>query len=135
MTFGSGISSTNQSMSNYSPLPDVLRDFVGSCRWTFAKTYAATWPHEYIVRERVDQTLFVQLVEHIRAHGYEGRFYAKPITYFDEAGRVYWTMGAPVEETIIVNRCMKEQTYEYRLKHGTLPDSRVPDAASVDSKG
>jgi hypothetical protein len=80
-----------------------------------------TWPHEYIVRERVDAALFVGLVEHIRAHGYEGKFYTKPITYFDEDGMVYWTMGAPVEETIIVNRCTKEQTYAYRLEHGTLP--------------
>jgi len=108
------------------PLPDGLRHFVEFCPWTFAKTYAATWPHEYIVRERVDESLFVQLVEHIRAHGYEGKFYAKPITYFDDDGRVYWTMGAPVEETIIVNRCTKEQTFEYRLKHGSLPGREVP---------
>ena len=37
---------------------------------------------------------------------------------------VYWTMGAAIEETTIVNRCKKEQTYEYRLKHGTLPESK-----------
>jgi len=41
--------------------------------------------------------------------------------YFDEDGLVYWTMGAPIEETIIINRCPKESTYEYRLKQGTLP--------------
>ena len=34
---------------------------------------------------------------------------------------VYWTMGAPIEETIIINRCKKEQTYEYRLLNGTIP--------------
>jgi len=28
-------------------------------------------------------------------------------------------MGAPVEETIIVNRCTREQTYAYRLEHWT----------------
>ena len=33
-------------------------------------------------------------------------------------------MGAPVEETTIVNRCAKEQTYEYRLEHGALPKSK-----------
>ena len=43
------------------------------------------------------------------------------ITYFDEGGLVYWTMGAPVEETEIINRCKKESSYEYRLAHGTLP--------------
>ncbi len=102
--------------------PSDLKAFVDEQQWTFAKTYAATWPHEYIVRERVDEGMFVMLVKHIRAHGYEGRFYRKPITYFDEDGLVYWTMGAPIEETIIVNRCTKEQTYEYRLKKGTLPE-------------
>jgi len=48
-------------------------------------------------------------------------FYKKKITYFDEDGLVYWTMGAPIEETTIINRCTKENTYEYRLKMGTLP--------------
>ena len=103
--------------------PPKIKAYVDTEAWTFAKTYAQTWPHEYLVRDRVDQGLFVQLVRHIRAHGYEGRFYRKPITYFDEDGLVYWTMGAPVEETIIVNRCKVEQTYAYRLKHGTLPES------------
>ena len=102
------------------PLPDDLLEFVQTARWTYAKTMPL-WPHEYIVRERVDEGPFVRLVEHIRAHGYEGRFYHKPITYYDAEGMVYWTMGAPVEETVIVNRCREDATYEYRLKHGTLP--------------
>ena len=98
-----------------------LKSFVSRVEWTFAKTYAETWPHEYIVRERVDEDLFVQLVKHIREHGYDSYFYRKRITYFDEDGMTYWTMGAPIEETIIVNRCRKEQTYDYRKEHGTLP--------------
>jgi len=44
--------------------------------------------------------------------------------YFDESGLVYWTMGAPIAETIIINRCPKESTYEYRLKQGTLPGKK-----------
>ena len=82
------------------------------------------WPHEYIVRECVDENMFVQLVRHIRANGYEGRFYRKSITYFDEGGMVYWTMGAPLEETTIINRCKKENSYEYRLLKGTLPEPK-----------
>ncbi|MFH1024612.1 MAG: hypothetical protein V1809_14620 [Planctomycetota bacterium] len=104
--------------------PDELQKFVDAAPWTFAKTYAPTWPHEYIVRDRVDENLFVQLVRHIRAHGYEGKFYRKSITYYDEGGLVYWTMGAPIEETIIVNRCKKENSYECRLQRGTLPESK-----------
>ena len=79
------------------------------------------WPHEYIVRDRVDAALFVRLVEHIRAHGYEGRFYSRPITYFDEDGMVYWTMGAALDETTVINRCKKEASYAVRLKEGRLP--------------
>jgi len=101
-------------------LPQELRDFVKRETWTYAKTMP-TWPHEYIVRERVDESLFAQLVQYIRANGYQANFYRREITYFDEDGLVYWTMGAPVEETEIINRCKKESSYEYRLAHGTLP--------------
>ena len=100
---------------------DEIKEFINNTKWTFAKTYADTWPHHYIVRDRVDEKLFVGMVRHIRRFGYEGRFYKKKITYFDEDGLVYWTMGAPVEETTIINRCTKENTYEYRLKMRTLP--------------
>ncbi len=69
-------------------LSDSLQDFIESCKWTFAKTMPK-WPHEYIVRERVDENLFVKLVQHIRANGYEGDFYKIKITYYDEDGHVY----------------------------------------------
>ena len=100
--------------------PPELQTFVNEQKWTFAKTMPK-WPHEYIVRERVDQELFEQLVRHIRTHGYEGKFYQKAITYYDEAGMVYWTMGAPIDETTIINRCRKEDSYECRSQNGTLP--------------
>ena len=116
-------------------LPLDLKAFVDQQTWTFAKTYARTWPHEYIVRDRVDERLFVQLVQHIRTHGYEGSFYRKRITYFDEDGMVYWTMGAPIDETIIVNRCKEEQTYKYRLEHGTLPESKYRSAKENAARG
>ena len=100
--------------------PEALRRFVGSERWTYAKTMS-DGPHEYLVRERVDEKLFERLVKHIRSHGYEGRFYQKAITYYEEAGLVYWTMGAPLAETIIINRCRKEDSFEYRSTQGMLP--------------
>ena len=93
-----------------------------SNKWNFAKTYADTWPHHYIVRKDVDDDLFVKVIQHIRRYGYEAPFYKQKYIYFEEDGLVYWTMGAPVEETTIINRCLKESTYEYRLKMGTLPE-------------
>jgi len=98
-----------------------LNGFINNSKWIFTKTYAKTWPHHYIVKERVDENLFIKMVEHIRRFGYEGQFYKMKLIYFEEDGYVYWTMGAPIEETTIINRCTKENTYEYRLKMGTLP--------------
>lgn len=102
------------------PFPEDLRRFVNSERWTYAKTMPE-WPHEYLVRGRVDEGLFERMVKHIRSNGYEGRFYQKKITYFEEGGLVYWTMGAPLSETTIINRCRKEDSFEYRSKSGKLP--------------
>ena len=107
-------------------LPPSLKEFVHSEKWTFAKTMP-DWPHEYLVRERVDPDLFVALVRHIRERGYEGHFYRKAITYFAEGGKIYWTMGGPVEETIIINRCREEDSYENRLEAGTLPEDTVQE--------
>jgi len=101
-------------------LPKNLKEFIESVHWTYAKTIPK-WPHYYIVRNMVDKDLFVRLVNHIRNYGYEGRFYSKPITYYDHDGMTYWTMGAPIEETTIINRCRKEDTYEVRLAEGRLP--------------
>jgi len=107
-------------MRNSIVLPDELREFVNSIRWTFAKTMP-DWPHEYIVRDRVNSELFEALVRHIRQHGFEGHFYQRVLTYFAEDGLLYWTMGAPIEETTIINRCKEEGSYENRLRNGTLP--------------
>jgi hypothetical protein len=100
--------------------PAHLRAFVDEATWTFAKTMPE-WPHEYIVKERVVEQLFEDLVRHSRANGRGGNFYAKVLVYDEEAGLVHWTMGAPLAETIIVNRCRSEDTYERRLAGGTLP--------------
>jgi hypothetical protein len=101
-------------------LPNALRKFIESSQWTFAKTMPE-WPHEYLVRDRVDRALFEALVCHIRQHGVEQRFYQLVLTYFAEDGLLYWTMGEPIEETTIINRCKEEGSYENRLRNGTLP--------------
>ena len=102
------------------PFPNLIKDFINDCHWTYAKTMPE-WPHEYIIRSKVDETCFVRMVKHIREYGYQGYFYRRPITYFDEDGKTYWTMGEPLDETVIINRCKKKDTYEERLKRGTLP--------------
>ena len=105
------------------PYNDRLKNFINNVTWTYAKTMPV-WPHEYIVRGKVDENLFVETVKHIREFGYQDSFYQKPITYFEEDGLVYWTMGAPINDTTIINRCKKENSYEERLKNETLPITR-----------
>lgn len=34
--------------------------------------------------------------------------------------KLYWTMGAPLKQTTIINRCNKKDSYEYGVKLGTL---------------
>ena len=106
-------------------LPEKLRILINESNWVFAKTYANIWPHEYVVRNNVDENKFLEFVKHMRVHGYLGKFYSEYITYFDDSNMVYWTMGAPIDETTIINRCRKEQTYEYRLAHNDLPNNEI----------
>jgi hypothetical protein len=109
--------SNRQKMSKFA---DDIAKFIETEKWTFAKTMPE-WPHEYIVRERVDEQLFLKTVEHIRKFGYNENYYSEQYTYFDHNGYMYWTMGAPIEETKIINRTQKENSYEERLRKGTLP--------------
>jgi hypothetical protein len=111
-------------MNSQIELPAALSEFIANSKWTYAKTMPE-WPHEYIVRERVDQKLFEQLVRHIRAHGTPGAFYQEAYIYFEAGEMLYWTMGAPIGETTIINRCRKENSYECRLKNGTLPKANA----------
>jgi hypothetical protein len=102
------------------PFCAKVEEFIKVVIWIHAKTMPL-WPHEYIVRDKVDMRLFMDMVRHIREFGYRGSFYNTTLTYFEYAGFVYRTMGAPIKETTIINRCRFEDTYSERLKNGTLP--------------
>jgi hypothetical protein len=102
-------------------LPEQVRDFVNTTPWRFATTYAATWPHEYVVRTEHNAALILALARHIFEHGVEGRFYSQIRRYHHEGGKVYWSMADAPEGATLINRCDEGQTYEARLAAGTLP--------------
>lgn len=109
------------------PFPDSVRSFVESTVWTFAKTYAATWPHEYVVRTPRNAPVILALARHIFEHGTDEHFYSQVRKYHHEGGKVYWSMDQTPEVTTVVNRCDEGETYEARLAAGTLPHrSEVP---------
>ena len=101
--------------------PDDVRNFVDSTVWTFAKTYAATWPHEYVVQNAENAPMILALARHIFEHGVDGRFYSQVRKYHHEGGKVYWSMAQTPEAATLINRCDESQTYEARLAAGTLP--------------
>ena len=94
---------------------EQLKQFIADSTWIFAKTYATTWPHEYLVAERVDGVMFHALAEHIDKFGYESEFYDMRYIYFDYDGNTYWHMGN------IINRCSESETYRSRKADGRLP--------------
>jgi hypothetical protein len=51
-----------------------------------------------------DDDLFSSFVLHIRKHGVTQRYMKKFYKYLTVGEWKYWTMGAPLEDTIIINR-------------------------------
>ena len=84
---------------------DKLRSMIALCQWTFAKTMPFA-PHEYIIRNKCPLTTeeFEFFATMQRVHGVKERWgkYNFPYLYIDNYK--YWTMGAPVEETTVINR-------------------------------
>jgi len=103
------------------PLADDVRRFVDTTAWRFAKTYALTWPHEYVVQNADNASMVRALARHIFAHGANGRFYSQVRKYHREDGKMYWCMSDTPEAAGLINRCDEDQTYEARFAAGTLP--------------
>ena len=82
-----------------------LRSMIARCEWTFAKTMPFA-PHEYIVKDKCPLAAedFEYFVNMQREHGVKERWgkYNNPYLYIDDYK--YWTMGAPIEETTVINR-------------------------------
>jgi hypothetical protein len=84
-----------------------VRNFIDERFWKFARTYAKTAPHSYTVRDWVldPDDNFSVMVELIRKYGRAERFYSKVFYYLYLDGQKYWTMGDPVHQTTLINRC------------------------------
>ena len=91
-----------------------FRDFVDRFPWTFAKTYAAFAPHEYIVLRKVGLQFkpdFVKAAQFIRDAGFKAFYYKSQRSYFVLGDYYYWTMDENVEDTDLINRA-KLANYE-----------------------
>lgn len=104
----------------------ALKRFVDKAEWKYAKTYKDSWPHEYVVRDKIPEEMYRALCEHIEKEGQVERFYGKPQTYLHEDGWSYWIMadgGWKADRTGIVNRTPTPLYYGERMRHKLDPKS------------
>lgn len=80
-----------------------LRGFIAQAQWVFAKTMPDS-PHWYTLRRTNDSAEFERAVLDIRTFGYTRRYKGYDYTSYDLDCWYYWSMGAPLEETILINR-------------------------------
>jgi hypothetical protein len=84
-----------------------FRDFVSKFKWTFAKTYATTAPHEYIVLRKVGlehKADFINAAQFIRDAGFRAFYYKSKRFYYSLGDFYYWTMDEAVKDTDLINR-------------------------------
>ena len=92
------------------------------------KWYEKRWNKKLPIIDFSDNYLYISsdrkiknIIAFLAYRNYDLDYIYGKITYYDDEGLVYWTMGAPIDETIIINRCRKENSYKSRQANGTLP--------------
>lgn len=94
--------------------------------WTWAKTYAESAPHDYVVLGRskgMSAEDFVRAGRVIRTFGVPGKFWSYTNIYLTSPdGRLkWWTMDAVADDTDLINRATTDRTYGPQEVHRLLP--------------
>lgn len=106
--------------------------------WTWAKTYADTAPHDYVVDGRTKDFTkdeYVRAGRVIHTFGVPAKFYAMTSIYLTSPdGRLkWWTMDDNVADTNLINRATTERLYG--VQNAPSTDSGTPtayDAVATD---
>jgi len=72
---------------------ELIRKFVAEAKWIWAKTYAKTAPHWYVLnpaKNGEDDTAFKLLLFANQHCGYDRKFFRRTVPYFDLDGYTYW---------------------------------------------
>lgn len=92
--------------------PKEIVSVLNDHQWKFAKTAKYSNPHWYTLRETwQDDPLFDVIVQSIRDHSHTEYFWRKPYQILLYKGWKYWSMGAPIDETILINRAFDSGQY------------------------
>src|SRR5690349_2029028 len=84
--------------------------------WTWAKTYATTAPHEYVVMGRTEGLTgddYIRAGRVIRTFGRPAKFYGMTNVYLTrpDGRRKWWTMDPDVTQTTLINQATTDRVY------------------------
>ena len=92
-----------------------LKKFIDNNNWIFAKTYAKTAPHEYLIYDKLDeetQKEYNWFIKQIEEKGIDKKFYQITFRYLYFDGMKYWIHGAGENDRGILNRDPAGNKYE-----------------------
>lgn len=99
-----------------------LRRFIADSGWRFARTMPEA-PDQYALRRHAaSNAALAASVTSIREHGYQRAWGRHTYTYLDVDGRPYWTMGAPLDQTILINRAHITANIDVNVRFPDDPD-------------
>jgi hypothetical protein len=84
-----------------------LEKFIDGNQWIFAKTYAKTAPHEYLVYDKLSaemQKEYDWFVKQIEEKGVDEKFYQATFRYLYVGDMKYWVHGFEAKDKGILNR-------------------------------
>jgi len=81
-----------------------IESSINENEWVFAKTMPKN-PHYYVVRKKwKGEVSFNDFALFIRKHGYNEKFKGWTYRLFQVGDYYYWSMGAPLSLTVVINR-------------------------------
>jgi len=105
--------------------------FAATREWTFAKTYAETAPHHYVVEGRtpgVSHDDMVRAARVIHTFGQPGKYYSLTKIYLvsPDGKHRWWTEDNHFTDTTLVNRATTELFYGIQNASSTLSGLETP---------
>lgn len=102
-----------------------------SLKWTFARTYADTAPHSYVVLNRTEgmtRDEFIRAAHVIHTFGQPAKFYGMTSIYLTSPDRLlkWWTMDQHLSDTTLINQATTERLYGVQNAPSTVSGIRTP---------
>jgi SAM-dependent methyltransferase len=110
---------------------DWWLEFAAEHKWTFAKTYASSAPHHYIVQDRtlgVGYDDVVRAARVIHTFGMPGKYYSMTKIYLASPDGQYrwWTEDRPFTDATLVNRATTQRSYGIQNASATASGIQTP---------